>query len=100
MDVMFVVQDVLTLEEAADYLRLPQETLARQAAEGNIPGRRIEKSWRFLRTALDDWLRRQDSRTILVQQAGALADDETLPALRAAIYRARKRPETFVEPQS
>ncbi len=100
MGVTFVVQDVLTLEEAASYLRLPQDTLARQAAEGNIPGRRIEDSWRFLKTALDDWLRRQDSRAILIQQAGALADDATLPDLRAMIYRARKRPESAAEPQS
>lgn len=100
MGVTLLVQDVLTLEEAASYLRLPQDTLARQAAEGNIPGRRIEDSWRFLKTALDDWLRRQDTRTILIQQAGALADDAQLAELRAMIYRARKRPETPVAAQS
>lgn len=88
------VPDVLTLEEAADYLRLPEDTIARQAAQGNIPGRRIEETWRFLKAALDEWLRLQDSRAILIQQAGALKDDNSLPALRAAIYHARKRPET------
>ena len=34
--------DVLTLEETAAYLRLPPETIAREAAQGHIPGRRIE----------------------------------------------------------
>lgn len=34
------------------------------------------------------------SRRVLLQQAGALADDDTLPALRAAIYAERGRPET------
>jgi excisionase family DNA binding protein len=85
---------VLTLEEAAMYLRLPVETIARQAAQGQIPGRRIEETWRFLKAALDDWLRAQDSRLLLLQQAGALADDETLATLREDIYRARQRPET------
>jgi phosphoesterase RecJ-like protein len=37
--------------------------------------------------------RGHDSRTILLQQAGVLADDDTLPELRAAIYAARGRAE-------
>ena len=85
--------EVLTLEEVAAYLRLPQEMIARQAAQGAIPGRQIEDTWRFLKAAIDDWLRSHDSRTLLLHQAGALANDESLPALREAIYAARKRPE-------
>jgi hypothetical protein len=46
----------------------------------------IKTIWRFLKEAIDEWLRSQDSRTVLSQQAGALADDDTLPVLRAAIY--------------
>jgi len=68
-----ISRDVLTLEEAADYLRLPPETIAREAAQGHIPGRRIEDAWRFLRAAIDEWLRSQDSRLLLLQQADALA---------------------------
>lgn len=43
------LQDVLTLEEIAKYLRLPKETIEWQAVQGKIPGRRIEESWRFLK---------------------------------------------------
>ena len=85
--------EVLTLEEAADYLRLPKESVEKHAALGRIPGRRIEDTWRFLKTAIDDWLRAQDSRSILLEQAGALADDESLPDLLRGIYRARGRGE-------
>ena len=85
---------VLTLEETAEYLRLPADTVEKQAIHGQIPGRRIENRWRFLRDALDDWLRSQDSRLILLQQAGALADDETLSALLNDIYKQRGRSET------
>jgi excisionase family DNA binding protein len=70
-----IIPDVLTLEEAADYLRLPEETIERQAAQGQIPGRRIEDTWRFLKAAIDDWLRSNDSQTLLLQQAGALANE-------------------------
>ena len=88
------IPEILTLEEAAAYLRLPPETIARQAAHGQIPGRQIEDTWRFLKAAIDDWLRSQDSRTLMLQQAGALNDDDSLPALRQLVYKARKRPET------
>src|SRR5438552_5328751 len=86
-------REVLTLEEVARYLRLPKDTIVRQAAQGHIPGRQIEDTWRFLRAAIDDWLRSLDGRTLLLQQAGALAGDEYLSALRDEIYAARGRQE-------
>ena len=86
-------REVLTLEEVARYLRLPKDTIVRQAAQGAIPVRQIEDTWRFLKAAIDDWLRSYDSRTLLLQQAGALTEDETLPSLLKTIYSARKRPE-------
>jgi excisionase family DNA binding protein len=90
--------DVLTLEEVASYLRLPPEVIEREALEGQIPGRRIDDRWRFLKTAADEWLRRHDGRSIALKQFGALGDDESLDELRAAIYAARGRSE--VEPGS
>lgn len=85
--------DVLTLEETASYLRVPAETVERVATRGQLPGRRIEDSWRFLREAIDEWLRSNDSRTVLLQQAGALADDEMISELLASVYELRGRPE-------
>jgi hypothetical protein len=40
-----------------------------------------------------------DGRTLLLRQAGAFADDETLPLLRASIYEARGRPEAYQDPR-
>jgi excisionase family DNA binding protein len=94
MNAIPIDKPVLTLEEVAEYLRLRKELIVREATQGHIPGRRIEDTWRFLRAAIDDWLRTQNSRTILLQQAGAFADDETLDDLRQAIYAARGRSET------
>ena len=88
-----IASQVLTLEEVAGYLRLSKETVEQQALRGQIPGRRIEDTWRFLKAAIDDWLRSHDGRTILLQQAGALADDERVSELRTAIYAERGRPE-------
>src|SRR5437588_759159 len=50
-------EEVLTLAEAALYLRAPEAEVARLAAEGEVPARKIGGEWRFLRKALDDWLR-------------------------------------------
>lgn len=93
-----VAHEVLTLDEVAAYLRLPKETVERQAMRGQLPARRIEDTWRFLKTAIDDWLRSQDSRLILLQQAGALHDDDSLAELRSTIYAQRGR--TEVDPEA
>lgn len=85
-----VPPNVLTLEETADYLRLPPEVVAEQASEGKIPGQYINHTWRFLKLAIDDWLRASDQRTRLLNQAGALADDETLATLQEHIDHARQ----------
>jgi excisionase family DNA binding protein len=92
-----VTHEVLTLDEVAVYLRLPKETVERQAMRGQLPARRIEDTWRFLKTAIDDWLRSQDSRLILLQQAGALRDDDSLAELRSTIYAQRGRTEVETE---
>ena len=89
-------QEVLTLEEAASFLRLPVGTVQCHAARGEIPGRQVEGDWRFLRAALESWLGTPDLGTVLLSQAGALAEDESLENLLEQIYAARGR--TEVEP--
>lgn len=85
--------DVLTLEETASYLRMPTDAIERVATRGQLPGRRIEDSWRFLREAIDEWLRSSDSRTVLLQQAGAFSDDDMVADLLSSIYELRGRSE-------
>ncbi len=48
--------EVLTLDEAAAYLRIDADELAALAGRSEIPGRRIGEDWRFHRPALDAWL--------------------------------------------
>ncbi len=79
------LRDVLTLDEVAKYLRLPKKTIERQASQGKIPGRRIEERWMFIKKEIDNWLENNNSRDILLYQAGVLADDENLDELLAAI---------------
>lgn len=48
--------DVLTLDEAAALLKLPADTVRSRAEEGDLPGRRFGKEWRFARIAVLAWL--------------------------------------------
>ncbi len=47
---------VMTLREAASYLRLNASILERMATEGEIPAFSIEGRWRFPKATLDEWL--------------------------------------------
>jgi hypothetical protein len=93
-----VAHEVLTLAEAAAWLRLDESVVERLARGGELPGRCAEGAWRFLRAALADWLAGSDfapkpksANERMLAVAGALADDETLPGLVEDIYRDRKK---------
>ncbi len=88
-----MMPEVLTLEAASGFLKLSPDAVTRQAEAGQIPGRQVEGSWRFLLSALKDWLGRRNSKAIFLEQAGAFKDDESMAELVAQIYQARGRPE-------
>jgi hypothetical protein len=85
--------DVLTLEEAAVFLRVSVAAADELASAGALPGRCIQGEWRFLRSAIEDWLRRREYKQALEAQAGSLRGDDSLAELRDVIYAARGRPE-------
>ena len=79
---------VLTLQEAADLLRVPPADLARLAERNEVPARRIENSWRFSCAALLEWLG-QDRKAVAplttedlskVTAAGTAAGQAPAPA--------------------
>ena len=48
---------VLTLDEAAELLRIDAKKLAKLAKAGDVPGRQLGDEWRFSREGLLNWLR-------------------------------------------
>lgn len=50
------IEDVLTLAEAASYLRVPEGELLRLAECHDVPAQRVGEEWRFLKRALGQWL--------------------------------------------
>lgn len=50
-------EDVLTLAEAAAYLRVSEDALLPLLSAHALPAQKIGDEWRFLKRALEDWLR-------------------------------------------
>ena len=50
------LNEVLTLGEAASFVRVSQKTLGEMARAGRIPCQRVGREWRFLRSAVEEWL--------------------------------------------
>jgi excisionase family DNA binding protein len=49
--------EILTLKELAEYLKLTEKTAYRLAAEGKLPGFKVGGSWRFKVSTIQDWIK-------------------------------------------
>ena len=89
------VGDVLTLSEAAAYLRLAEADVLRLVEEQDLPARHLGNEWRFLQGAIRTWLSAPRSTGQLQgiwAAAGALKDDPYLDEMLEEIDRLRGRP--------
>ena len=81
--------EVLTLPEAAAFLRIPPETVERLIAEEALPARKVDGEWRFSKAGLHYWLITAQTKEALLKSAGAFRDDPTLADVLAIIERNR-----------
>jgi excisionase family DNA binding protein len=51
-----MAQDVMTAEQAAEFLQTSRDTVLRKARAGTLPAAKLGREWRFRRTDLDAWL--------------------------------------------
>ena len=49
------MNDIMTLEEVAGYLKMKPQTIYTWAQSGKIPAAKIGKEWRFRRSIVDEW---------------------------------------------
>ncbi|NVK56636.1 MAG: helix-turn-helix domain-containing protein [Alteromonadaceae bacterium] len=54
--------EILTLKEVADYLKLAEKTAYRLAADGKLPGFKVGGSWRFKREDVLQWIEEQKNK--------------------------------------
>ena len=50
------LDDILTLGEVAEYLKVSKKTVLRLVHADKIPCAKVAGQWRFLRTVIEDWL--------------------------------------------
>ncbi|WP_318484493.1 methylation-associated defense system helix-turn-helix domain-containing protein MAD1 [Photobacterium leiognathi] len=50
---------IVTIQEVAEYLKLTEKTAYRLASEGKLPGFKVGGSWRFQMKDLDSWIEEQ-----------------------------------------
>jgi excisionase family DNA binding protein len=89
--------EVLTLAEAAAYLRLPETDVVRLVQTQDLPARFTGTEWRFLKAAIQAWLSqpfagasKEAQRAVI----GSWKDDPYLDEMLKEIYRNRGRPMT------
>jgi excisionase family DNA binding protein len=56
--------EILTLEDAAAYLRISKRSVYRLLKEGKIPAKKIMHKWRFEREQLKEWIRNSSNSVI------------------------------------
>ena len=89
--------EVLTLSEAAAYLRLAETDVIGLVHSQDLPGRLAGGQWRFLKSAIQEWLSKPPpkySKEAQQSVAGLLKDDPDLVPMVEEIYRKRGRPIT------
>ena len=57
-----MLDDILTIQQFAKYLKLNEKTAYRLANEGKLPGFKVDGSWRFKRVDLEQWIEEQKQR--------------------------------------
>ncbi len=86
--------EVLTLDEAARYLRVSPQEVDHLATRGDLPAKKIGEQWRFSRSAITAWLGEPARKNFWDVHAGALKDDPYRDEMLREIYRQRGRPMT------
>lgn len=54
--------EILTLKELAEYLKLTEKTAYRLAAEGKLPGFKVGGSWRFKLVDIEAWIEQKKTK--------------------------------------
>jgi len=54
--------DILTVRDVAEMLKLAEKTVYSLVADGDIPGFKVGGSWRFSRKELEKWVEAQNRK--------------------------------------
>jgi len=52
--------DIMTMKELADYLKIAEKTAYRFASEKKVPGFKVGNAWKFRKSEVDNWIKKQE----------------------------------------
>lgn len=55
--------DIMTMKEVAEYLKLNEKTAYRLTSDGKLPAFKVGGSWRFRKSEIDDWTKKQSNQS-------------------------------------
>ncbi len=67
-------REILTLAEAAKFIRVSERTLGEMARTRRIPSQKVGREWRFLRAGLEAWLAGESGEVVIKGVANRAAD--------------------------
>lgn len=82
--------EILTVNEVAEYLRMNPMTIYRLAQQGKIPASKILGCWRFKRQEIETWLKAQEFQTSKL----LVIDDD--PVIGSTIKNALEKKHTVI----
>ena len=86
--------EVLTLEEAASYLRVPADAVLHMIDAEGLPARRFGADWRFYKVAVQAWLGAVRPKRGILNHIGRIEDDPYAQEMLGEIYAMRCRLES------
>ena len=54
-----MTDQILTVKQVAEYLKVNERTIYRMAAAKNIPAFKVGSSWRFKQSEIENWISNQ-----------------------------------------
>ena len=54
--------EILTIKQVADYLKVNERTIYKLASDEKIPAFKVGGSWRFQRKAIEEWIEQQSTK--------------------------------------
>jgi len=56
------MSDIMTVNELSEYLNIKVPTVYKYASSGILPGFKFGTAWRFRRSTIDAWIKKQEER--------------------------------------
>lgn len=61
------MEEILTVQEVANYLRISRSTIWRWCSEGKLPAFKVGRSWRIRRTSVENLVDKQSTEQELTR---------------------------------